>query len=114
MASITYLPSEYINNSYRYVPSDDHIRIITNENCYTQYSSTYCNCFDIFPKYDYITSAISNCNINVNYVDSSQFNGDWHYRPDAHYIILYASFYIILTMFILFNLWKLFRKAIRL
>lgn len=114
MASITYLPSDYINNSYRYVLSDDHIRIITNENCYTQYNNTYCNCFDIYPRYDYITSGTSSCNINTTFVDSSQFNSDWHYRPDAHNIIMYASFYIVLTIFILFTLLKVFRKAIKL
>lgn len=114
MASITYLPSEHINNSYRYVPSDDHIRIITNQGCYSQYNTTYCNCYDIYPNYDYITSGTSSCNINVSYVDSTQFNSDWHYRIDAPNIILYASFYIVLTIFILFTLLKVFRKAIRL
>ena len=34
-----YMPSEYINNNYKYTISGDEITIITNNNCYNNYNN---------------------------------------------------------------------------
>ena len=44
-----YLPSEYINSNYTYNLDSQYIQIRTNQNCYTQYSTTYCDCLILFP-----------------------------------------------------------------
>ena len=40
-----YIPQEYNNENYQYKINNNNILIITNNNCYTQYSSTYCDCY---------------------------------------------------------------------
>lgn len=60
-----YIPSDYISDNYSYRFDNDYIMIITNNNCYTQYSSTYCNCY----RYNWKTNVMSNvinCNTNSN------------------------------------------------
>lgn len=60
-----YIPTQYINNNWSYRLNGDFITIITNNNCQTQYTSTYCNCY----YYNYknnIISDVYSCNINNN------------------------------------------------
>lgn len=61
-----YIPEDYINENYSYRFNGDYIYIITNNNCYTQYTTTYCDCYD----YNYKNNVMSNsfsCNTNNNY-----------------------------------------------
>lgn len=58
-----YVPESYVNSNYQYKISDDHILIITNQNCYTQYSSTYCDCYYYNYKNNLVSSPYT-CNIN--------------------------------------------------
>lgn len=115
MEAINYLPQDMINSNYRYSVNNYYYTIRTNQNCYTQYNTTYCNCYDVYYNNNYLTTDPYSCNYNsstnINY---QNFSSDWHMRTDAPFIILYASFYIVLTIFILFTLLKCFRKAIRL
>ena len=77
----TYLPSSAINGGYHYTISNDHYTIRTNQNCYTNYNTTYCNCYDIYPKFDYISTEIYSCAYNnINYIDSSNFTSDIWYN----------------------------------
>jgi len=60
-----YIPQEYNNRNYSYRFNGDYIYIITNNNCYTQYNTTYCNCYN----YNYENNVISEvftCNTNSN------------------------------------------------
>ena len=60
-----YLPTEYINNNFTYYISNEYtISVRTNQNCYTQYSTTYCDCFDIFTNLDYIKSNTYSCSVS--------------------------------------------------
>ena len=62
-----YLPSEYINSNYNYNLDSQFIQVRTNNNCYTQYSTTYCDCFRVYPNYNYIKSEDYSCSLNSNY-----------------------------------------------
>ena len=86
---MTYLPSDSINSNYRYSINNDYYLIRTNNNCYTQYSSTYCDCYYIYPKNDYIKSEVSSCNYNSGtWVNSSNFTSNFWYRLDMPNILL--------------------------
>lgn len=58
-----YIPENYNNSNWSYRFNGDYIYIITNQGCYTQYSSTYCNCY----MYNYKNNVMSEtytCNTN--------------------------------------------------
>ena len=40
-----YIPDSYINNNWNYTYSGNDIVIITNQNCYQNYNTTYCDCY---------------------------------------------------------------------
>lgn len=105
----TYLPSEDINTNYRYRMSDSNYLVITNNNCYTQYNTTYCDCYYIYPKNDYIKSETQSCNYNQStYVSSNQFTSDYWYRLDISQVL------IIFTILFLFGLYMPYRIISRL
>ena len=62
-----YIPKDYFKNSWKYTINNDTITIITNNNCYTQYSNTYCDCRQYNMKYNIITE-VYQCNANANNV----------------------------------------------
>jgi hypothetical protein len=84
-----YIPSELNNSNYQYKISDDHIIVITNRNCYTQYNSTYCDCY----YYNYknnLTSSTYTCNTNnsstsLNYSSISSDINDSVYLSNRFY-----------------------------
>lgn len=39
-----YIPEEYVNENYIYTWNNGIINIKTNDNCRTQYNTTYCDC----------------------------------------------------------------------
>ena len=105
----TYLPSDAINSSYHYSVSNDYYLVRTNNNCYTQYSATYCDCYYIYPKNDYIRSETQSCNYNSGtWVNSSNFTSDYWYRLDI------ASVLIIFTIIFLFGIYMPFKIISRL
>ena len=58
-----YIPTTYLNQNYRYTLNNNEITIITNKNCYTNYNSTYCDCYRYNEMYNVITESYS-CNSN--------------------------------------------------
>lgn len=95
--NLTYLPTELINSKYKYTLSDGVIRVITNNNCYQNYNSTYCDCYDVFLNNDYMVSNVINCNnAPTNYVTSVRFTDDYYYRKDISDILL--TFLIIIII----------------
>lgn len=60
-----YIPTEYNNENYKYTISNDEITIITNKDCRTQYSSTYCTCYRYNERYNIVTKGYE-CNANPN------------------------------------------------
>ena len=96
--SKSYLPSNLISNNYRYTISNNIITIHTNQNCYTQYSTTYCDCVQVYPQLDYLQSESYSCNYNPStYLSSSSFTGDYWYRLDLSNILI---IFLILFIFI--------------
>lgn len=60
-----YIPKEAYNENYKYYFNGNYIDVITNQNCYTQYNSTYCDC----KKYEYKENILSesySCNSSGN------------------------------------------------
>lgn len=107
--SKTYLPNEDINSNFHYSISEHNILVRTNRNCYTQYSTTYCDCYYIYPINDYIKSEISACNYNSGtWVNSNQFTSDYWYRLDI------ASVLIIFTIIFLFGIYMPYKILSRL
>ena len=102
-----YIPTEYINENYRYTISNDEITIITNENCYTNYNNQYCDCMKYNEKYNIITE-VYQCNRNPsNYIlNSNQLTDDVNYSYRItndfknNYIILYGIVIIALLFII--------------
>ncbi len=102
-----YIPTEYINQNYKYTISGDEITIITNENCETNYNNQYCDCMKYNEKYNIITNRYS-CNRNPsNYIlSSNQLTDDVNYSYRItndyknNYIILYGIVIIALLFII--------------
>ena len=102
-----YIPSEYINEYYKYTISGDEITIITNNNCYNNYNNEYCDCMRYNEKYNIITE-VYQCNRNPsNYIISSnQLTDDINYSYRItndyknNYIILYGIVIIALLFII--------------
>ena len=90
-----YVPTTYNNQNYKYTISGDEITIITNNNCYTNYNTTYCDCYKYNEKYNIITENYS-CNSNPsNYIIdndyiSSDINDSYRITRD------YSNYYVIM------------------
>ena len=101
----SYLPSSLINSSYRYTIANDSIVVHTNNNCYNNYSTTYCDCIQVYPKMDYLESETYSCNYNPSsFVSSSRFTNDIWYRIDLSDTLL---IFLILFLFIFLFPYKL-------
>lgn len=58
-----YVPEDYIEDNNRYTINNQTLTIITNNNCYNQYNTTYCDCRDYNIEYNIITETYQ-CNRN--------------------------------------------------
>lgn len=106
-----YLPSNYINNTYNYVIQDEYIIVNKNTNCYSQYNSTYCDCFRIYPSFNYLSSNTYSCSVSNNYtVSYNSFSSDIFNSPFfVDYFLIYFIIIFICT-YILKLLLNVFRK----
>lgn len=96
-----YIPNDYVNEHYSYRFNGDYIYIITNNNCYNQYSSTYCDCY----YYNYTNNVMSDsivCNTNSNYpvIPYEKVSSDINYSSYITTNFIYEKGSILL-MFIL-------------
>lgn len=109
---MTYLPTEYINSNYKYTANNDYIRVYTNNNCYNQYSSQYCDCYYIYPKIDYLVSEKSSCNVSnlTNTISYEKFTDNYYYRIDFTNILI---MFFIMSFFIFYIPIKLVSKIFR-
>lgn len=103
-----YIPTEYLNENYKYTISGDEITIITNNNCYkNNYNNEYCDCMKYNEKYNIITE-VYQCNRNPNnyILNSNQLTDDINYSYRItndfknNYIILYGIVIIALLFII--------------
>ena len=98
----TFLPTELINQNYRYRINDNYYVVIKDTNCYTQYSTTYCDCVNVFPKLDYISSETYTCSLNqsTNYVSYDNFTDDFYYRIDLSSILFIFFIFFIFVVYL--------------
>lgn len=103
-----YIPSEYINENYKYTINQDEITIITNENCEMNYNSQYCDCMRYNERYNVVTERYQ-CNRNPNnyIIRSNQLTDDINYSTRItnqyknEYIILFGIVIIALLFIIM-------------
>ena len=106
-----YLPKDYINSNFIYNLDNDYIQIKTNINCHMQYNTEYCDCYKIFPNYNYIKSNTYSCSLNNSYnVSSDVFSSDIYNLPNiSNYFITY---FIFICVYLLKTMWCVFRKRL--
>ena len=103
-----YLPSNLINQNYKYSINNYYYTVRTNNNCYTNYNTTYCDCYDVYFNNDYLTTNAYSCNYNTTTnVDYSNFSSEFWYKnniQDSFFIFL------ILAIFIIYIPYRIFCK----
>lgn len=106
-----YIPEEMINDNYKYViDSGDIITIITNENCYTNYNTEYCDCYKYNIRHNIISQGNA-CNrnqtngiISNEYITNDINNSE---RITRDYVNNYEiSFLILISALILVSIFK--------
>lgn len=114
--SKTYLPQQYINSNYRYTISNDSYLVHTNNNCYNNYNTTYCDCYYIYPKNNYLISQVSSCNYNPSsYITSTSFTSDIWYRSDiALILIIFLILFIFIVKYPIRIIMRLFGRWLKL
>ena len=104
-----YIPQIYNNQNYKYtIDNYKNITIITNQNCNTNYNTTYCDCYKYNPELN-IISSLQQCNntpntgiINYNMI-SSDINNSIRITRDYvnDYTIIFGTIIIALLFIIL-------------
>ncbi len=106
---MTYLPADLINSNFKYTVSNGIIRVITNNNCYQNYNSTLCDCYDVYLNNDYLVSNSFSCNYNPSsFLSSNKFTDDFYYRTDFDSILI---IFLILSIFIFLIPYKVFSRC---
>lgn len=104
-----YLPNNLINSNYKYTISNGVIRVITNNNCYQNYNSTYCDCYDVYLNNDYLVSNSVSCNFNpTSYITSERFTDDFYYRIDFDSILI---IFLIMSIVVIYIPFKIFTRT---
>lgn len=98
---MTYLPTQYINSNYTYSITNDYIIVRTNQNCYTNYSTTYCDCYNVFYKADYMIGNKYSCSTSstTNSISYTNFTDKYWYRIDMPNILL-MTFILLIICFL--------------
>lgn len=110
---MTYLPSEVLNSNYHYYSNGTYYTIRTNLNCYQQYNSTYCDCFNIYPEQDYLKSKTYACTgSNISEIDFSNFTDTLSYRLDIDKIFLIGFIILFGMIFLLKCLCSMLFKGV--
>lgn len=88
-----YIPSQYNNSSYRYRLNDEYVSIMTNNNCYTQYSTTYCDCYNYYYKLNVVTESYQ-CSLNTstNLLNYSSITSDINYSESIQNDYMHDKF----------------------
>lgn len=97
MINVYYMPRNFISNNYRYTVNNYYYTVRTNQNCYTQYSTTYCDCYDIYYTNSYLTTTAYQCNYNTTTnISVNNFTDNYFYRYDISQIM--TIFFIIVVI----------------
>lgn len=100
-----YIPYDYLNTSYNYYFNGDYINIITPNDCYTQYNSTYCSCY-MYNRDNNVVSESYSCNTNSNLpkISYDSLSTDINYSnniKDTYYssTIIYLLMFVVALLF---------------
>lgn len=103
-----YLPQELINSNYKYSINNYYYTIRTNNNCYTNYNNTYCDCYDVYFNNDYLKTNAYSCNYNTTTnIDYTNFTSDYFYKNNIDKSLV---IFLIMSIFILYIPYKIFTK----
>ena len=81
--SKTYIPSDLLNSNWGYELNEYYFTIHTYENCYSQYSTTYCDCIRVYHDLDYQVSNRFTCSNNFSVsIPYSNLTDNFWYRKD--------------------------------
>lgn len=110
---MTYLPSDLINQNYTYFTNGTYYIIKTNNNCYSQYNSVYCDCINVYPEQDYLRSNVYTCSTsNNNQLAYTNFTDVLSYRLDFDKICVMIFICIFGMVFLLSCLSKYFFRGV--
>lgn len=103
-----YIPNNYKNQNYTYKFNGDYILIITNNNCYQNYNTVYCDCISYNYKNN-VLSEVYTCNTNnsnptINYSYISSDINDSQYIKNR-FTNDYLIYFLILIVGLLFAKW---------
>lgn len=107
-----YMPSSFINNNYIYFYNNNTITINTRQNCYQQYNTTYCDCFNVLIDNNYIPTNTYACSTtyNNNIIGVDKLTNDIFYYKNIHTIFITYFIIIFIVTFMLQKLLFVFRK----
>ena len=94
-----YIPKQVNYEDNKYTISGDEVTIITNNNCYTNYNTTYCDCYRYNEKYNILTEVYS-CNRNPNsYIINNDYISE-NINDSVRIINDYTNYYIVMLLMI--------------
>ena len=101
-----YLPTNLINQNYYYNISNNYIVVRTNNNCYQNYQTTYCDCYNVYPQLDYIVTTAYSCNYNqtTQNVAYSSFTDSIYYRIDFYQSLIMFLIIFLFTFYLGFKI----------
>lgn len=111
-----YVPNNLKNENYTYYISDNNnVIIITNENCYNQFGTNYCDCINLYPNLDYVYSNKYTCSAsNYNYsIPYNNITSDYWYRLNIAQILIIFTIIVLFSTFFDYKLFQVFRKRSR-
>lgn len=87
---MTYLPEELLKSNWEYFYNNNYYIVRTNNNCYTNYNTQYCDCINVFVNNHYLQSSTYSCSTpNTQYkLNFSTFTSDFYYRSDIDSILI--------------------------
>lgn len=101
-----YLPDWSIHNNWNYFYNNNDIVAFTNENCYYNYNTQYCDCFRFQTNNHYNHSDRYSCSLNNTYnINYNRLTSDFYYRNDIAdiciviFIILLIGFGLPIKLF---------------
>lgn len=107
-----YIPQDYYNENYKYtLDNNDTITIITNQDCYMNYNTQYCDCMRYNMKNNIVLTTYS-CNTNPstqNIIKHENITQDINYNERIkneytnEYIINYGIIIIAILTVIVFK-----------
>lgn len=106
-----YLQEEFINQNWHYQLNGNNIIVHTNNNCYTNYNTTYCDCYSINTSNHYMYSDLYSCSNSNSYnIRYNRLTSDFWYRNDIMDICIVFSLIAIGFLILPCLFFRRFRK----